>query len=154
MVQRIPRLILLAALLATTVAVCAEEAKCSSTARECDQQIRKMLSGRRYLGATIAETNPGLLIKAVVANGPAARSGLRTGDRLIAVNGKSLTQATASEFKQILADAGQTGRLWIIIWRRGAYIKVDTRLEPYTKEQIDKIIAAHIAQSHTMTAAQ
>ncbi|MBV8517601.1 MAG: PDZ domain-containing protein [Acidobacteria bacterium] len=153
MVRCIPRLILLA-LVAATVVVRGQEAKCSSTAQECDQQIRKMLSGRRYLGATIAETNPGLLIKALVPDGPAARSGLRTGDRLIAVNGKSLTQASASEFKQILADAGQTGRLWIIVWRRGAYIKVDARLEPYTKEQIDKIVAAHIAQSHTMTAAQ
>ncbi|MFP5246333.1 MAG: PDZ domain-containing protein, partial [Thermoanaerobaculia bacterium] len=76
-----------------------------------------MLSGRRYLGATIEDRNPGLVIKAVHPNSPASKSGLKVGDRLVALNGKSLTQATPREFKQLIADARTTGRLFFIISR-------------------------------------
>ena len=130
----------------------AGEQKCSGTARECDQQIRQFLSGKRFLGATIDDKNPGLVIKSVAPNGPAERAGLAEGDRLIACNSKSLTQATSREFKQVLADARQTGELRFIVWRRGAYKRILAKLEPYTKEQLDKIIAAHLSQSHPSSA--
>jgi len=151
-ISRITRVALIGALVAAA-AVLADEPKCSATARECDQLIRQMLSGRRFLGVTIEERNPGgLVIKSITTNSPAERVGLEAGDRLIALNQKPLTNATAKEFKQIVATARETGRLRIIIWRRGAYKVFEPRLEPYTKEQIDKIVAAHLAQSHTTTA--
>lgn len=109
-----------------------------------------MLTGRRYLGLQIVELRPGLVIKSVVANSPAARAGLKANDRLIAVNGRTLAEATAPEFKQLLANAKETGRLWMIVQRRGAYRKIEVRLEPYTKEQISKIVAQHLAQAHTV----
>ena len=108
-----------------------------------------MLSGRRYLGATIEDRNPGLVVKSVHENSPAEREGLKPGDRLIALNGKSLIQATAREFKQYLADARDSGRLFMIVSRRNVYKTLQIRLEPYTKEQISKIIAAHMSQSHS-----
>ncbi|MEA2490700.1 MAG: hypothetical protein QOH21_2492 [Acidobacteriota bacterium] len=111
-----------------------------------------MLTGRRFLGVQLEEKNPGLVIKTVAPNSPAARSGLKPGDRLIAVNGKSLTQASSREFKQLMSGARETGRLFMIIWRRGTYERVEARLEPFTKEQIDKIINTHLIESHTSTA--
>jgi len=134
-------------------AVAAEEAKkCTVPARECEQQIRQMLSGRRYLGAQLEEVNPGLTVKSVVEDGPAEHADLRPGDRLMAVNGRSTMQATIRDFKQILSDAKQTGRLTIIVQRNGLLRRIDVRLEPYSKAQIDKIVAQHLAQSHSMTA--
>jgi len=152
MFQSISRITLVACIVAA--AVFAEEPKCSATARECDQLIRQMLSGRRFLGVTIEERPGGLVIKSITPRSPAERVGLAEGDRLIALNQKPLTRATAKEFKQLVAGARDTGtgRLRIIIWRRGAYKVFEPRLEPYTKEQIDKIVAAHLAQSHTTTA--
>jgi predicted metalloprotease with PDZ domain len=144
---RISRIILVASLAAATLL--ADEPKCNGVARECDQQIRHMLSGRRYFGATIEDRNPGLVVRSVHENGPAARNGLKPGDRLIALNGKSLTQASAKEFKQLIADARDTGRLFLIISRRNAYIHINMRLEPYTREQINKIVTAHLSQSHS-----
>lgn len=138
--------------LLAAASVAADEPKCNGSARECDQQIRHMLSGRRYFGVTVEDQNPGLVIRIVHANSPAARAGLVPGDKLIAINGKSLTHASTRDFKQLIADARETGRLWVIISRRGRYSKVEARLEPYTKEQIDKIVAAHLSQSHTTTA--
>jgi predicted metalloprotease with PDZ domain len=127
--------------------------KCTASARECEQAIRQMLSGRRYLGAQLMELNPGLSIKSVVPAGPAERSDLRPGDRLMAVNGKSTQNATIKDFKQIVAEAKETGRLWIIIKREGALKRIEVRLEPYSKAQIDKIVAQHLAESHAITAA-
>lgn len=144
--------IIIAAWIAGAGLLIADEQKCNGTARECEQQIRQFLSGRRFLGATIRERNPGLVVDAVSPGGPAERDGLQVGDRLITCNSKSLTSATPRDFKQILADARETGRLRMIVWRRGAYKRIETRLEPYTKEQIDKIISAHLSQSHPSAA--
>jgi predicted metalloprotease with PDZ domain len=122
--------------------------RCNSSARECEQEIRKMLSGRRYFGAQIFDQKPGIIVKAINADGPAAQAELKPGDRIIAVNGRQMTMAGVKEFKQALADAKDTGKIFMIIQRRGAYRKVELRLEPYPKAQVDKIIAAHLAQSH------
>ena len=130
----------------------ADEQRCNGSARECEQQIRQFLGGRRFLGATIRDRNPGLVIEAVTPGGPAARYGLQVGDRLITCNSKTLTSATPREFKQILADARETGKLRMIVWRRAQYKVIDVKLEPYTKEQIEKIIAAHLSQSHPSSA--
>ena len=144
-------------ILVTTIlfaaALQADEAKkCNASARECEQQIRTMLSGRRYLGLSFVELKPGIVIKSLVPDGPASRADLKEGDRIMAVNGHRMQTATARDFKQALADARETGTLWIIVQRRGALRKVEVRMEPYSKAQIDKIIQAHLAQSHSAIA--
>jgi predicted metalloprotease with PDZ domain len=150
MALKLTRILVLATLVAAGIS--ADEPRCTQTPRDCDHQIRQMLSGCRFLGMTVEERNPGLVITKIVPNSPAARGGLRAGDRLIAVNGKSLANSSSREFKQILADARATCRLWMIISRSGAYKHVEARLEPYSKEQIEKIISAHLSQSHPPTA--
>ena len=151
MVHRFSRLAVVG-LIAAAAALYADDPKCNVSARECDQQIRKMLSGRRYYGAIVEERKPHLFVKDVTEGGPAWRSGLREGDRLVAINGKPLTNATTRDFKQHIADARTTGWVMIIVWRRGTYHRVSFRLEPYTKEQMDKIIAGHLATHSTSTA--
>jgi predicted metalloprotease with PDZ domain len=148
--QRISGTIFVALIAAATLI--ADGPKCNGAARECEQQIRQMLSGRRYLGATIEDRNPGLVIKSVHPDSPAEKAGLKPGDLLIAINGKSLRSASTRDFKQHIADARSNGKLWMIIARRGAYSRVETRLEPYTKEQIERIVSAHLSQTHTSTA--
>jgi len=143
----------IAAVLAA-LALQAEEPKhCSATAKECDQQIRQMLTGRRYLGLSIVDLKPGIVVKSVVPDSPAERAKFKAGDRLIAVNGHPMTESNVQEFKRVLASVQNVGTLWVIVQRRGAYQRIDVRLEPYTKEQIDKIVAQHLSQSHTATAA-
>src|SRR6266849_525916 len=127
--------------------------KCTTPPAECERIIRQMLSGRRYLGVQLQELNPGLSVKSVVEDSPADRYDLRPGDRLMAVNGKSTRDATIQDFKQILGQAKETGRLWIIVQRGGILKKIELRMEPYSKAQIDKIVAQHMAEAHNMAAA-
>ena len=126
----------------------AQEPKCHVPANECVRQIRQMLSGRRYLGLEVVDLKPGLVVKAVKPDSPASRAEFKEGDRLMAVNGKPMDKATAKQFKEALAEARSTGRLWIIIQRRGAYKKIEARLEPYPQEYIEKVISGHLAQAH------
>ena len=124
--------------------------RCSASAEECTREIRRMLSGRRYLGLQVIELpRGGIIVDRVNDDGPAVRAGFQEGDRIIAVNGHDMTVATAKEFKQTLAAATEPGALFIIVKRRGNLRKVETHLEPYPKEQIDKIIAQHLLQSHS-----
>ena len=113
-----------------------------------------MLSRRQYLGVQVVDLKPvGVIIKTVIANSPAYRVDLKPGDRVMAVNGRSLSPGgTVSDFKHYLAEASNTGRVWLIILRRGAYKKVEARLEPYPKEYIEKAIATHLSKAHTATA--
>jgi predicted metalloprotease with PDZ domain len=126
--------------------------KCTTPPAECERIIRQMLSGRRYLGVQLQEINPGLVVKSVVEDGPADRANLRPGDRFMAVNGKQTRDANIQDFKQILTDAKDTGRLWIIVQREGILKKIELRMEPYTKAQIDKIVAQHLAEAHAIAA--
>jgi predicted metalloprotease with PDZ domain len=139
------------AFVGATLALHAGEGDCHAPARECTQQIRQMLSARRYLGIQIVELKPGLVIKTVLPDSPATAH-LKAGDRLIAVNGRSLEQATAGRFKQYLADATNTGKIMLIVQRRGAFRRIEVRLEPYPKEYIEKAISAHLSQAHPATA--
>ena len=150
MVHRISRHLIVALVAAATLV--ADGPKCNGTARECEQKIRHLVSGRRYLGVTVQDRNPGLVVNSVHPNSPAARAGLKPGDQLIALNGKSLRAATGREFKQLIADARTTGRIWMLVSRNGAIHKIETRLEPYTKEQVAKMVAVHLSMTHTTTA--
>lgn len=140
--------------IATAATVLAEEnTRCNSSARECEQQIRQMLTGRRYLGVQVVELSPaGLAIKGVVPDSPAQRAELKEGDRIMAVNGRSMRGAKIADFKETLAES-KSGTLFLIVEREGALRKFDLRMEPYTKAMIDKIVAAHLAQSHPEVAA-
>ena len=62
------------------------------------------------------------------------------------MTGKSLTQATIREFKQFVADARETGRLGLIIWRSGGL--ADSRggpkfLVPFVDQRTTGGIAVH-----------
>lgn len=153
--SRLAKLVSITLLIAGAAAIAAadeKERQCSAPARVCEQEIRRMLTGRRYLGVQLMELNPGLLVKGVVADSPAEKADFKAGDRLMAVNGHSTTDATIKDFKQLLSASRSTGMLFVIVQRRGALRQITVRLEPYSDAQVDKIIAQHLATSHAQTA--
>ena len=149
---RASRVFLLAFVATASVVQAQDSKKCNATAHECEVAIRQMMAGRRYLGLEVVNVKPGVVVKTVVEDSPAQRAGFVANDRIIAVNGRNIAQGAVRDFKESLGDSGNTGVRWVIVQRRGAYKKLDVRLEPYSKAQIDKIVAAHLAQSHTAAA--
>ena len=141
---------LIAALFVAPAAFADDGKMCTASARECEQAIRQLSSGRRYLGAEIEQRSHGISIKTVKDNSPAARAGLIPGDRLISINRRDTREASIKDVKQILYDAKTTGVVWIIVQRDGLLKMLDVRLAPYSKEQIDKMVAQHLAQSHAI----
>ncbi|HEX7190413.1 MAG TPA: PDZ domain-containing protein, partial [Thermoanaerobaculia bacterium] len=111
--------------------------------------------GRRYLGALLADMTPGpgIYIKSISNDGPAAHVDLQAGDRIIAVNGRSLMYGTMKDYKNIIAEViDTTGLLFVIVDRHGTYRKTEVRLAPYPKALVEKTIAAHLAKFHGVTA--
>jgi len=125
---------------------------CNSPAAECERAIRQMAAGRRYLGVMVEELNPGLRITSIVPESPAQRGGLGEGDRLVIVNGHSMVKGDVKEFKRILSEAKETGWIAFLVQRNGILKRVELRLEPYTKAQIDKMVAQHMAEAHPQSA--
>jgi predicted metalloprotease with PDZ domain len=131
--------------------------KCNQSARECEQEIRQMLTGRLYLGIEVEEKSAGLIVKTVVPESPAWRAGFDVGDRLMSVNGSVTSQASIKQFKQIvnqILEKPQAGRIYIIVQREGILKKLDAHPAPYSRAQIDKIVAQHLLEAHTVTAQQ
>jgi len=128
--------------------------KCNTPPDECARQIRKMLAGRPYLGVLLEQEVPGLIVKSIVPDSPAEHADLKTGDRLVAVNGHRTTEASIKDFKQILDEVGRTHRhLWMLVQRRGAFKKIDVMMEPYSKVQIERIVTQHLSEAHSVASA-
>jgi predicted metalloprotease with PDZ domain len=152
--------IAIATFFAGVTVLCAQDVqkpvhRCSASARECEQEIREMMSGRRYLGAALAEMSPGpgIYIKSINPDGPAAHVDLHAGDRVIAINGRSLMYGTMKDYKNLVAEVKDTtGVLFIIVDRHGTYRKSEVRLAPYPTAQVEKAIAEHLAKFHGVTA--
>jgi predicted metalloprotease with PDZ domain len=148
---RLSRLLLLTASLVAVAAYAQEQPKkCTASARECELQIREMLSGRAYLGVELEELSPGLVIKTVAPDSPAERAEFRPGDRLMVVNGKSTKEATIKDFKAVIGDTKEPRRLRILVQRHGILKLIEVRTEPLSKATIDRIVAQHLAQYHAI----
>ena len=121
---------------------------CNAPAAECERAIREMASGRRYLGAMVEEIHPGVRISSIIQDSPARRGGLGEGDRIMMLNGHSMLRADIKEFKRVMSQARETGWVSFLVSRNGVLRRVELRLEPYTKAQIDKMVAQHMTEAH------
>lgn len=148
--SRMTQVIVLSAFAIAAAAYGQESKKCTASARECEQQIREMLTGRAYLGVELEELNPGLAIKTVAPDSPAERAEFHAGDRLMAVNGHNTKEGTIKDFKAIIGDTREPRRLRILVQRRGILKMIDVRTETLSKAMIDRIVAQHLAQYHAI----
>lgn len=144
------RLLAILILISAAGAVAHAGEKCSSSAGECEMQIREMLKGRHYLGILFEETRYGITIREVVEGSPADYSGFLVDDLILAINGRTLGRADAQRFKKVLQDARekQDGILTVVVSRYGQIRRIRARLGEMPKEQVDKVVARHLSEAH------
>lgn len=127
--------------------------KCEASARYCEQQIREMLSGKRHLGARVEESRWGIVITHIYPDSSAERAGLQVGDRIYALNGKEASKGGTAGFKALLNEAAskEGGRVYFTVIRVGRILRIQARMSVLSKEQIDKVVAAHLKEAHPET---
>jgi C-terminal processing protease CtpA/Prc len=153
MIRKNPYLVILMSLffIAPLIAgVRKEKKKCFSPAKECEQQIRKMLTGQLYLGVEVNETKLGLVVTSVTSDSPADRADIRALDRIISIDGHDLTGRGVRDFRQVLNAAKDRLKptVWMLVQRGSSFKRLNATLDPISPEQIDKIVAAHLAEFH------
>jgi serine protease Do len=92
---------------------------------------------RGWLGVAVsdADGSSGVQVSAVEPDGPAARSGLRSGDRILAVDGNAVSSALGLIRAVAEIHPGRSARLTVV--RRGRYLSevVVVGLRPSTEQQ-------------------
>jgi len=130
------------------VAVWAGENECKAKPDECEKQIRAFLAEKKYLGVTLRMTRWGVVVTSVAPDSPAQRGGLREGDRLIGIGGFDCTNADMTEIKKRLLPPGKDVDLVLTVNRLGDLLRLRVKLVMMPKDQIDKIVQAHLDRSH------
>jgi C-terminal processing protease CtpA/Prc len=128
-----------------------EKKKCNSTPKECEQQIRKMLTGQLYLGVEVTETRLGPVVKSVTPDSPADRSDIRPLDRIITIDGQDLTGRGVRDFREALNAAKDRPKplVRMLVQRGTGFKRLDAMLEAISDRQIDKIVASHMSEFHS-----
>lgn len=109
---------------------------------------------RPWLGAKLQEVTPdiadslglktpnGALVAAVVADGPAARAGIKTGDLLVSVDGVAIEDPNAFDYRFATKPLGGTAQIGLI--RQGRQMMVKVALQALPETPRDEVaIQAH-----------
>lgn len=152
---------MLAALLVSLVVVSAGFAggrKCSNSPKECEREIRAMLTGKPVPLGFIVQPGAdgvGIVVKTVTPESPAEKAGLKAGDRLLALDRYDVSKASLAELRRVrerLMEQKEkepgSGKIVLTINRVGAFKRLSLRIERMSKAQIDKIVAAHLREAH------
>lgn len=143
-------LILGGALIATAALYAGQKGKCAADAKECEYKIRNLLSSSRHLGLKVEDSRWGVVVTYVLPDSPAAVARLQVGDRVFAINGKDCTRGGTRQYKTLLNQAAseENGKVVLTIARLGRLLRVTTRLKTMSKEEIDKVVSAHLKEAH------
>jgi len=142
-------ILLMALIIGGTMAGAEEQKKCSADAKECARTIREMLAGQKYLGVELINSKKGIAVKAVMPQSPAEYARLRAGDIVMILEGHDISTLQVREIKQYIEDAKKRGRVMMITRRNGIITRMDIRFAVMQQAQIDKIVAAHMKESHS-----
>jgi predicted metalloprotease with PDZ domain len=127
-----------------------QQQKCTSSAQECELQIRQMLAGKTYLGVKLAQSRWGLVVTSVADQSPAKDGGLRPEDRIFAINGKNCSKADVAEFKRLIGQVRGNKTINLTIVRAGQVRRVYLRPQHLSREQVDKVVSTHLKQAHAV----
>jgi S1-C subfamily serine protease len=146
---------LVIAALALAVAVpavaCDGHKKASASSASADGYSCGSKSTTAWAGAWLERSSGGeLTVVAVAENSPAAKSGLRAGDIVLAVNGKSIAEKSMSCAS---GTACSVGSAWAYTVQRGKATKtVKVKLEKMPADASTRFASREASYEHTLAA--
>jgi len=93
---------------------------------EMPEMPEREFSGRPWLGVTFMSTEEGAQISQVVPGSPADEAGLRVGDLIVQVDGRSVT--LARPLSDVVSRYGPGDRVTLTIQRNGEEIELEVTL--------------------------
>lgn len=103
---------------------------------EAESAVGASRRGTGWLGVELAATSngePGVLIRGVVPDSPAARAGLMTGDRIVTIDGAHVSRP--GDVVAIVQGHRSGDRLGFVLFRGGAERLLSATLEPLPNEE-------------------
>ena len=120
---------------------------------------RAMRAGQGGIGITLAARDDAIVVQTVLPDGPAAKGGIRAGDRLVAVDGEDAQDADPADIAARLAGPEGTGVTVSVRGRDGRVREVElsrTLILPrtVTAERTNDLLLLHVSGFSGDTAAR
>ena len=149
--KRVPALVATAALSALAVPAFAGGEHCTAGTQECLDMMAKSFAHRGYIGIEMDESETkAAVIKKVVADSPAEKAGLLTGDILLTVNGMAPEEAFTALSETMVPGA----ELALAVERDGRRQDLTVTLAKAPEELVARWVGAHLLQHATPAKAE
>ena len=123
---------------------------CDAGLDPCLLEMSKRLANKGWVGIELDREEDGALaITRVIPDSPAEAAGLRTGDRIVALNGASYTSADRSALKAAYKAMTPENTITYTIDRAGKKLRIDIRLGHLPESLKAQWIAQHLLQGHS-----
>jgi rhodanese-related sulfurtransferase len=139
----------LAALALTTLspaALAGSGPHCTASAQECIDQITKSLAGRGWLGVELEPAPTGMAVTKVVEGSPAEKAGLKAGDVLVSVDGKSYLSKEEKDHLAIRSLFAPGKTVTFVTERAGRTQDVKVELAPMPEQVRMQILGGHMME--------
>ncbi len=126
--------------------------KCNADAQTCINKIAETANNRGWLGVELDENEHGLVITKVVSDSPAAKAYLRSGERLVALNGVQYG-ADEAAMKEVYKEV-KPGKVvtYTIASKEGKERSVKVTLGHMPEEVVAKWLGHHMLTQHAEVA--
>ena len=124
----------------------ASDYKCTATTQECLDAMVAHYREKGWIGINLerSESSTQMLITSVVPKGPAARDGLKAGDRMTAMNGVTFDPENEEKLAEVQKSFKPGERFTFTILRDGKKMKITVTLGHFPADIIANVIGPHM----------
>ncbi len=124
----------------------ADDYKCTFTTQECLDAMVAHYKEKGWIGISLEreESSREMVITNVVPEGPAARSGLKAGDRMTAMNGVTFEPENEKKLAEVQKSFKPGVRFTFTILRDGKQMKIAVTLGHFPDDIIANAIGPHM----------
>lgn len=134
-------------LLAATLAVAGETAKCPMSTQECLNEMAVKMKNSGWIGVVLDREKDGTwLVKEVVEGSPAQRASIQVGDTLYAMNGIPMLPENDAKLQKIRKDLKAGSSVTYTVRRDGGSRDLRITLAPMPADLMARYVGAHMLE--------